>query len=106
MTCEKRYYLLSLPLDATDFATAVRSHWGIENQLHWILDVGFREDQSRATQSYCAENLAVIRHLAVNLLTQEKSAKGGTRAKRLRAGWDDHYLTKILAQVPTPSRKL
>lgn len=106
ITSERRYYLLSLPLDATGFATAVRGHWGIENQLHWILDVGFREDQSRATQGYCAENLAVIRHLAVNLLTQEKSAKGGTRAKRLKAGWNDHYLTKILAQVPTPSRKL
>lgn len=106
MTCEKRYYLLSLPPDAPGFATAVRGHWGIENQLHWVLDVGFREDQSRATQGYCAENLAVVRHLAVNLLTQEKSAKGGTRAKRLKAGWDDHYLTQILAQVSTPSRKL
>jgi predicted transposase YbfD/YdcC len=106
ITSEKRYYLLSLPLDATGLATAVRGHWGIENQLHWILDVGFREDASRATQGYCAENLAVIRHLAVNLLTQEKFAKGGTRAKRLKVGWDDHYLTKILAQVPTSSRKL
>ena len=106
MTCEKRYYLLSLPLDATGFATAVRGHWGIENQLHWVLDVGFQEDQARATQGHCAENLAVIRHLAVNLLTQEKSAKGGTRAKRLKAGWDDHYLTQILAQVSIPSRKL
>jgi predicted transposase YbfD/YdcC len=106
ITSEMRYYLLSLPLDATGFATAVRGHWGIENQLHWILDVGFREDQSRTTQGYSAENLAVIRHLAVNLLTQEKSAKGGTRAKRLKAGWNDHYLTKILAQVPTPFRKL
>ncbi len=106
MTCERRYYLLSLPPDATGFATAVRGHWGIENQLHWILDVGFREDQSRATQGYCAENLAVIRHLAINLLTQEQSAKGGTRAKRLKAGWDDQYLAKILAQVPTPSSKL
>ena len=55
---------------------------------------------------YCAENLAVIRHLTLNLLTQKKSAKGGTRAKRFKAGWDDRYLTKILAQVPTPSRKL
>ena len=105
VTCELRYYLLSLPPDAATFATAVRGHWGIENQLHWILDVGFREDQSRTTQGYCAENLAVIRHLAVNLISQEKSAKGGTRAKRLKAGWDDHYLTKILAQVPTSSRK-
>ena len=106
MTRERRYYLLSLPLRATHFAAAVRGHWGIENQLHWILDVGFREDQSRATQGYCAENLAVIRHLAVNLLSQEQSAKGGTHAKRLKAGWDDQYLTKILAQLPTPSHKL
>jgi len=105
MMRERRYYLLSLPLKATHFAAAVRGHWGIENQLHWILDVGFREDQSRATQGYCAENLAVIRHLAVNLLSQEQSAKGGTHAKRLKAGWDDQYLTKILAQLPSPSRK-
>jgi predicted transposase YbfD/YdcC len=103
ISSERRYYLLSLPLDARRFAEAVRGHWGIENQLHWILDVGFREDDSRATQGYSAENLAVIRHLAVNLLTQEKTAKGGTRAKRLKAGWDDHYLTKVLSQ---PSRKL
>lgn len=106
ITSETRYYLLSLPLDATAFAAAVRGHWGIENQLHWVLDVGFREDQSRATQGHCAENLAVIRHLALNLLSQEKSAKGGTQAKRLKAGWDDRYLTKILSQVSTPSRKL
>ena len=106
ITSELRYYLLSLPLEATQFAAAVRGHWSIENQLHWILDVGFREDQSRTTQGYSSENLAVIRHLAVNLLSQEQSAKGGTRAKRLKAGWNDHYLTKILAQVPSPSRKL
>ena len=106
MTCERRYYLLSLPLDATRFADSVRGHWGIENQLHWILDVGFREDKSRSTQGYCAENLAVIRHLAVNLIAQERSAKVGTRAKRLKAGWDDKYLIKILAQGSIPSRKL
>jgi predicted transposase YbfD/YdcC len=105
ITSEMRYYLLSLPLDAQRFAEAVRGHWGIENQLHWILDVGFREDNSRATQGYSAENLAVIRHLAVNLLTQEKTVKGGTRTKRLRAGWDDHYLTKVLAQSPQPPSK-
>lgn len=105
ITSEMRYYLLSLPLDAKRFADAVRGHWGIENQLHWILDVGFREDDSRATQGYSAENLAVIRHLAVNLLTQEKTAKGGTRAKRLKAGWDDHYLTKVLAQPSKPPSK-
>jgi predicted transposase YbfD/YdcC len=106
ISSEMRYYLLSLPLDAKRFAEAVRGHWGIENQLHWILDVGFREDDSSATQGYSAENLAVIRHLAVNLLTQEKTAKGGTHAKRLKAGWNDHYLTKVLSQTSAPARKL
>ncbi len=108
ITLEKRYYLLSLPLplDAARFATAVRGHWSIENQLHWILAVSSREDQSRVKQGYSAENSAVIRHLAVNLLSQDQSAKGGTRAKRLRAGWDDQYLTKILASVPTRAGKL
>jgi hypothetical protein len=77
-----------------------------ENQLHWILDVGFREDDARATQGYSAENLAVIRHLAVNLLTQEKTAKGGTHAKRLKAGWNDRCLTKVLSQPSAPARKL
>lgn len=103
-TTEKRYYLLSQALDASQFAQTVRGHWGIENQLHWILDVGFREDESRGTLGYSAENLAVIRHIAVNLITQEKSAKVGTRAKRKKAGWDDQYLFKVLAQslqIPT-----
>jgi predicted transposase YbfD/YdcC len=103
-TCERRYYRLSLPFEAQQFAQAVRGHWGIENQLHWLLDVVFREDQARSTLGYSGENLAVIRHLARNLLTQEKSAKGGIRAKRLKAGWDDHYLLKVLAQPSNPSR--
>lgn len=105
ITCERRYYLLSLPLDAARFAATVRGHWGIENQLHWILDVAFREDQSRSTQGYSGENLAVIRHLALNLLTQEKSAKGGIRAKRLKAGWDNHYLLKVLSQSSSQASK-
>jgi predicted transposase YbfD/YdcC len=99
LTCERRYYLLSLSPDAQQFAAAVRGHWGIENQLHWVLDVAFREDQARSTLGYSGENLAVIRHLAVNLLTQEQSAKGGTHAKRLKAGWDDNYLLKVLSQA-------
>jgi predicted transposase YbfD/YdcC len=107
---EVRYYLLSLSLDAQRFAEVVRGHGGIENQLHWILDVGFREDDSRATQGYSADNLAVIRHLTVNLLTQEKTAKGGTRAKHIKAGWDEHYLSRVLShslRPPSkPSRKL
>jgi len=97
ISLETRYYLLSLPLDAARFANAVRSHWGIENQLHWILDVGFREDDSRSVRGYSGENLSLIRHIAVNLISQEKSAKGGTHAKRLKAGWDDDYLLKILS---------
>jgi hypothetical protein len=91
-------------LDAQRFAEAVRGHWGIENQLHWILDVAFQEDKARSTNGYSGENLAVIRHLAVNLLTQEKSAKGGMWAKRLKAGWDDNYLLKVLAQPAHLSR--
>jgi predicted transposase YbfD/YdcC len=106
ITKETRYYLLSLTPNATQFADAVRSHWGIENNLHWILDVGFREDQSRVSQGYSGENLAVIRHLAVNLISQEKSAKGGTHAKRLKAGWDDQYLLKVLAQPARSATKV
>jgi predicted transposase YbfD/YdcC len=100
-TLERRYYILSIPPDATRFAEAVRSHWGIENQLHWILDVGFREDSSRGCQGHSAENLAVIRHLAVNLLSQEKTAKGGIHTKRLKAGWNEDYLIKLLSQGST-----
>lgn len=103
-TTECRYYLLSLPLDAKRFADAVRGHWSIENQLHWILDVGFGEDQCRTTQGHSAENLAVIRHLAVSLLSQDQSTKGGTRAKRLKAGWNDRYLIQLLSRS-TPPRK-
>ncbi len=106
ITSETRYYLLSLPLDAQQFAQAVRGHWGIENQLHWVLDVAFAEDQSRSTSGYSGENLAVIRHLALNLLTQDKSAKGGIRAKRLKAGWDDRYLLKVLSQSPNSVSKI
>ena len=93
---EQRYYLLSIPSDAQRFAEAVRSHWTIENQLHWILDVGFQEDKVKGCLGYSAENLAVVRHLAVNLLTHEKTAKGGVHAKRLKAGWNNNYLTLVL----------
>jgi predicted transposase YbfD/YdcC len=98
ITIEKRYYLLSESLTAKRFSQAVRGHWGIENQLHWVLDVGFREDESRSTLGHSAENLAIIRHIALNLITHEKSAKVGTKAKRKKAGWNDQYLFKILAQ--------
>jgi predicted transposase YbfD/YdcC len=72
-TVERRYYLSSLELDITTFARAVRGHWGVENKLHWVMDVCFREDQSRARAGYAAENLATLRRLALNVLRKEKS---------------------------------
>lgn len=77
VTTERRYYLSSLPLDIQTFARAVRSHWGVENKVHWIMDVCFREDQSRARAGYAAENLATLRRLALNLLKREKTKKRG-----------------------------
>jgi predicted transposase YbfD/YdcC len=95
-TVERRYYLASLPLGVETFARAVRSHWGVENKVHWIMDVCFREDQSRARAGYAAENLATLRRLALNLLKREKTKKRGIRGKQLNAGWDHAYLLRLL----------
>lgn len=95
-TCERRYYLSSLPLNVQTFARAVRGHWGVENKLHWTLDVWFREDQSRARSGYAAENLATLRRLALNLLKQEKTKKRGIKGKQLNASWDHAYLLRLL----------
>jgi len=95
-TSERRYYLSSLPLDINTFARAVRGHWGIENKVHWTLDVWFREDQSRARSGFAAENLAILRRLALNLLKQDKTKKRGIRGKQLNAGWDHAYLLRLL----------
>lgn len=96
-TIEQRYYLLSFNGGVKRFAQSVRSHWGIENQVHWVLDVAFDEDASRVRKDHAPENLALIRHVALNLLRQDPSAKGGIKAKRLKAGWDNRYLSRLLA---------
>ena len=99
VSTEERYYISSLGADTPDLAQtaaqAVRSHGGVENELHWVLDVGFREDDSRIRQGYAAENMAVLRHIALNLLQQETSRKVGIRNKRLEAGWNNEYLEKV-----------
>lgn len=93
---ETRYYLLSTPLDAAAFGAAVRSHWGIENQVHWVLDMAFREDQSRIRAGHAAENVVVLRHLALNLLRHIPAKRLSIKAKRLKAGWDHAFLLQIL----------
>ncbi len=95
-TRQTRYYVTSLAGEASEIAQAVRSHWGIENQLHWALDVAFHEDASRARLGHSAENLALLRKLALNLLRTEPTRKHGIKASRLRAGWDNAYLLRVL----------
>ncbi len=97
-TVERRYYISSLPADAQQLAEAVRGHWHIENQLHWVLDVAFREDESRIRTGHADANMAVVRRIALNLLKQDTSVKLGIANKRLKAGWDEAYLLKILLQ--------
>ena len=94
-TVEQRFYLTSLKSDAQQFARAVRNHWGIENKLHWTLDVTFREDQSRLRTGHGPENFAVLRHIALNLLRQEPSPKSLPR-KRLACALNPDYLLKVL----------
>ncbi len=93
---ERRYYLSSLARDAPRFARAVRAHWGVENQLHWVLDVQFGEDQSRARSGHAAENLATLRRLALNLLKRDTTKQRGIRGKQKNAGWDHRYLLHLL----------
>jgi predicted transposase YbfD/YdcC len=100
LTTERRYYLSSLALDIGSFARAVRSHWGVENNVHWHMDVSFAEDQSRARTGFAAENLATLRRLALNLLKRDKTKKRGIRGKQKNAGWDHRYLLHLLGMAP------
>ena len=96
-TKKVRYYISSLPSNPKRLLHLVRRHWAIENELHWVLDVALREDHSRVRKDQAPENFAVLRHIALNLLKQEKTAKGGMHAKQLQAAWNQDYLLKVLA---------
>lgn len=107
---ETRYFISSLPNNAKLLADSVRQHWGIENSLHWggvsageaspaeppLLDVAFREDDSRIRKDNAPQNFAILRHIAHSLLQQNKSVKTGIKNKRLKAGWDNEYLASVL----------
>lgn len=95
-TTECRYYISSLEPDAAILAKAIREHWSIENSLHHVLDVTFKEDHSRVRLGEAPENLAMIRHVTINLLKQEKSVKGTTPEKKLRCCMSNDYLGKVL----------
>ncbi len=93
---QTRYFISSLPPDPAYLLQVIRAHWQIENAFHWVLDMAFREDESRVRKDHAPRNLALLRRLALNLLKHEASLKVGIKAKRLRAGWDEPYLLKVL----------
>lgn len=99
ITKEKRFFISSLDSDAESFGKAVRQHWGIENSLHWTLDVTFREDECRIRKGNAPENFAILRHIALNLLKNEKSEKKSIKRKRLKAGWNNSYLKKMICSA-------
>ena len=107
VTTETRYYLSSLKqASAKQVAQAVRSHWGIENQLHWVLDVAFKEDACRIRAGNAAQNLATLRHLALNFLRHETSSKRGIKGKRKKAAWNDVYMLTVLRSLSPPVNTL
>lgn len=95
---ETRFFLCSLKADAKEFARAVRGHWAVENNLHWILDVCFREDQCRARAGHAAQNLAILRQIALNTLKRDPS-KDGIKGRQKSAGWNDSYLLRLLGNL-------
>ena len=96
---ERAFYLLSEAMPADRFGSTVRSHWGVENNLHWSLDVSFGEDKSRVRKDHAAENFATLRRLALTLL-KEAPSKVGIATRRLRAGWDNDFLLQVVAGKP------
>lgn len=94
---QTQYFITSLESNAEKILYVKRSHWGIENSLHWVLDIAFNEDRSRVRKDNAPQNFAVLRHMALNLLKQEHTVKVGIKAKRLKCGWDTDYLLKVLA---------
>lgn len=97
---ETSYYLSSLDGTIATFAAAVRGHWGIENRQHWVLDMAFREDASRVRVGHAAENLALLRRMALNVIRLDRHRPGSVHTKRLKAGWDQDYLLHLLALSP------
>jgi predicted transposase YbfD/YdcC len=98
-TIERRYFITTLSANAQQFAHAVRNHWGIENRLHWVLDMSFREDECRIRRGDGAEILGVVRHIALNLLRQDKTSKRGIKGKRYKAALDINYAAKVLEPI-------
>jgi predicted transposase YbfD/YdcC len=94
---QDRYYITSLENNAKKILQAKRSYWGIENSLHWVLDIAFNEDHSRVRKDNAPQNFSILRHMALNLLKLETTIKVGIKAKRLKCGWDTDYLLKVLA---------
>lgn len=98
LSTERRYYITSRPLTAEQLAEAVRAHWSIENSLHWVLDVTFREDLARVRKGHGAKNMAVVRHFAINIV-RGANDKLSLKTRRKRAGWDPNYLATLLSPL-------
>lgn len=94
--CESRYYICSRVATAADLLDGTRAHWGVENNVHWVLDVVFDEDSSRVRTGYAQENLATMRRIAINMLNQEQTCKDSLKGKRQLAGWDESYMERII----------
>ncbi|MBC8549714.1 MAG: ISAs1 family transposase [Candidatus Brocadiales bacterium] len=102
---EERFYISSYPADSEKLLSSIRSHWHVENKLHWTLDVAFNEDRCRVTKGYAPENFAVLRQLSLNLLKKEKTSKRSIKGKRLKSAWDNNYLLAVISGMERPNVK-